>query len=46
MGIFKCKNAEVHMEQGPIRRTLLMFAALILSVIINFLLDFPPESVR
>ena len=46
MGIFKCKNAEVHMEQGPIGRTLLMFAALILSVIINFLLDFPPESVR
>ena len=27
MGIFKCKNAEVHMEQGPIGRTLLMFAA-------------------
>ena len=30
MGIFKCKNAEVHMEQGPIGRTLLMFAAPIL----------------
>ena len=40
MGIFKCKNAEVHMEQGPIRRTLLMFAALILSVIINFFVGF------
>lgn len=40
MGIFKCKNAEVHMEQGPIGRTLLMFAALILSVIINFFVGF------
>lgn len=30
MDIFKCKNAEIHMEKGPIGRTLLLFSGPIL----------------
>lgn len=30
MDIFKCKNAEIHMENGPIGRTLLLFSGPIL----------------